>query len=160
MEKRANEFLRLSGEYYEVNKFKWRLMVDGFDEDIYNDTIIKVYDSILRGADTEGDLLGYWFRAFKNNINKKNSRKKTSDVDKCLSTKCEEENEINLLFSTISSILYQVRNKFDRRTFEVFRMYLLCNMSYQQIDDVAGVDSKEKISRVRKWILNDCKNYR
>ena len=33
-------------------------------------------------------------------------------------------------------------------------------MSYEQIDDVANVDSKEKIMRVRKWLMNDCKDYR
>ena len=71
MEKRAKEFLELSGKLYIQNRDKWKKMLDDFDEDIYNDTIIKVYESILKGADTEGDLNGYWFKSFKNNLNRK-----------------------------------------------------------------------------------------
>ena len=159
MEKRANEFLKLSGELYDINKAKWIKMFDGFDEDVYNDTIIKVYESILKGADIDGDLLGYWYKAFKNNLRKKHTRK---ELDSCLIPIDKvDENDINLYFSTISSILYQVYQKFDRKTFEVFRMYLLCNMSYQQIDDVVNTDSKEKISRIRKWLMvNGKKDFR
>lgn len=158
MEKRANEFLRLAGELYEEKKSKWRGLVVGFDEDVFNDTIIKVYESILRGADTQGDLKGYWFKSFKNNLRKHHIKMKLSDT--IIKEKECNEDDVNLLFSTISIILYNVYKRFDRRTFEVFRMYLLCNMSYEQIDDVANVDSKEKISRVRKWLTNDCKDYR
>ena len=84
MEKRAKEFLELSGRLYTTNKEKWKKMVDGFDEDVYNDTILKVYDSILKGADTQGDLNGYWFKSFKNNLNRNKDyshKKKRDDTD-------------------------------------------------------------------------------
>ena len=68
MEQRANEFLKLSGELYESNKKKWRKAVEGFDEDVYSDSILKVYDAILKGEDTEGDIVQYWFKTFKNNL--------------------------------------------------------------------------------------------
>ena len=158
MEKRAKEFLELSGKLYTTNKNKWKTMVDGFDEDVYNDTIIKVYESILKGADTQGDLVGYWFKSFKNNLNRNKDyshKKNKDDVDvyDVLKDKEYEENNVNLYYSTISNILLKVKHKFDRKTFEVFRMYLLCDMSYEQLNQTTGLcDCKERISRVRKFI--------
>ena len=165
MEKRAKEFLELSGKLYTTNKNKWKTMVDGFDEDIYNDTIIKVYESILKGADTQGDLNGYWFKSFKNNLNRNkyySHKKKRDDTDviELLKDKEYEENNVNLYYSTISDILLKVKHKFDRKTFEVFRMYLLCDMSYEQLNSITGLcDCKERISRVKKWI-NEFKDNR
>lgn len=165
MEKRAKEFLELSGRLYTTNKEKWKKMVDGFDEDIYNDTILKVYDSILKGADTQGDLNGYWFKSFKNNLNRNKDyshKKKRDDTDviELLKDKEYEENNVNLYYSTISDILLKVKHKFDRKTFEVFRMYLLCDMSYEQLNSITGLcDCKERISKVKKWI-NEFKDNR
>ena len=133
-------------------------MVDDFDEDIYNDTILKCYESILKGADTGGDLQGYWFKSFKNNLNRNKdySHKKNkdeTDVYDVLKDKEYEENNINLCYSMISDILLKVKHKFDRKTFEVFRMYLLCNMSYDKLNELTGMsDCKERITKVRKWI--------
>lgn len=158
MEKRAKEFMDLAGKMYEQNKRKWSNIVEDFDEDIYSDTIVKVYESILKGADTDGDLQGYWFKSFKNNLNKNHKTINKVDSD-TIKEKEEEENKVNIYYSTISDILIKVKHKFGRKTFEVFRMYLLCNMSYEQLDKLTGVDSKERISKVRKW-LNDKKDFR
>ena len=79
------------------------------------------------------------------------------DVFKILKDKEDDENKINLYYSTISGILLSVRRHFDKKTFETFRMYLLCGMSYEQLDNLTGMnDSKTRISKVRKW-LNDNK---
>lgn len=157
MEKRAREFLELSGRLYEANKNKWKKMVDGFDEDVYNDTILKVYDSILKGEDIEGDLVGYWYKSFKTNIKRYKDysyekNKDTKDVLEYLKGKEDEENRVNVYYSEISNILLKVKQKFDRKTFEIFRMYLLCNVSYERLDELTGLDSKERISKVRRWL--------
>lgn len=155
MERKAQEFLTLSGELYEENKRKWKNLVPNFDEDVYNDSIIKVYDAILKGEDTEGDVLAYWFKAFKNNLNRKKSYTKNKDkeeIDDKVKEKELEEKDINIYYSTISVILCKVRHQFSRKTFEVFRMYLLCNMSYEELDRITGVDSKERIMKVRQWL--------
>lgn len=157
MEKRAREFLELSGRLYEANKNKWKKMVDGFDEDVYNDTILKVYDSILKGEDIEGDLVGYWYKSFKTNIKRYKDysyekNKDTKDVLEYLKGKEDEENRVNVYYSEISDILLKVKQKFDRKTFEIFRMYLLCNVSYERLDELTGLDSKERISKVRRWL--------
>ena len=158
MEKRAKQFLEMTGELYIKNREKWKSMVDGFDEDIYNDTIIKCYDSILKGEDTGGDLQGYWFKSFKNNLNRNkeysnNRNKVDEDVMDLLKDKQTEEETINLYYSAVSDILYKVKQHFNKKTFEVFRMYLLCEMSYEQLNATTGLtDCKERISKVRKWL--------
>lgn len=160
MYKKAVEFLKISGELYETNKIRWKKLVNDFDEDVYNETIVKVYDAILRGEDTDTDIVAYWFSSFKNNLKRNKGYKDNEDkeeVDKMNNRECDEE-KINLYYSKIRFILLKVRDNFDRKTFELFRMYLLCNMSFEQLDTISGVDSKEKIMRVRKWI-NDKKNF-
>ena len=159
MEKKAKEFLELSGKLYEFNKKKWSKMVDGFDDDVYNDTIIKVYECILDGEDIDGDLVGYWFKSFKNNLyrHKKYKTNQTKESLDNVKDDLVDEDKNDIDYSNVSVILLKIRNHFDRNTFVVFRMYLLCNMSYDKIDELTGVDSKGRITRVKKW-LNDNKN--
>lgn len=165
MEKAAKEFLEQSGRLYETNKRKWRTHLKDkglvFSEDIYNDSIIKTYEAILK-KEVDGDYMGYWYQTFLNNTkrDKKYSYNKKEDVDvtDCLKEKETEETNVNLYYSAISVILSKVRKQFDRKTFEIYRMYLLCNMSYEQLNNLTGVcDSKQRISKVRKWINDKIK---
>lgn len=166
MEKAANEFLTKAGELYENNKIKWSKIIKDkgydFSEDIYNDSIIKTYDAIIKKEIDTTDYLGYWYKTFINNTKRdeKYARNKivdNEDVFDILKGKEDEESKINVYISAISDILLLVRKQFDRKTFETFRMYLLCGMSYEQLDNLTGMnDSKTRISKVRKW-LNDNK---
>lgn len=166
MEKAAQEFLIQSGELYEKNKKKWSKIIKDkgyeFSEDIYNDSIIKTYDAIIKREVDTTDYLGYWFKTFINNTKRDDKyarNQMTDDVDifKILKDKEDEESKINVYISAISDILLKVRKQFNRKTFEIFRLYLLCGMSYEQLDNLTGMnDSKTRISKVRKW-LNDNK---
>lgn len=167
MEKAANDFLIQSGNMYEVNKKKWKKILKDkgyvFSEDIYNDSIIKTYDAIIKKEVDTTDYMGYWYKTFINNTKRDEQyaiNKLTYydvDVFDVLKDKESEETNVNIYYSTISSILLKIRNKFERKTFETFRMYLLCGMSYEQLDNLTGMnDSKMRISKVRKW-LNDNK---
>lgn len=161
MEKAAKEFLEQSGRLYETNKVKWRKMLADkgleFSEDIYNDSIIKTYDAILKKEVDTTDYLGYWYQTFLNNTKRdlkySYHKKTTDDVNDILKEKTTDESEINLYYSAISTILLKVKHKFDLKTFEVFRMYLLCNTSYEKLNELTGLkDCRERISRVRKWL--------
>lgn len=161
MEKAAQDFLIQSGELYEKNKKKWSKIIKDkgydFSEDIYNDSIIKTYDAIIKREIDTTDYLGYWFKTFINNTKRdekyaRNQMTDNVDVFEILKDKEYEDGKINVYISSISDILLSVRRHFDRKTFETFRMYLLCGMSYEQLDNLIGTDSKLKISKVRKWI--------
>ena len=165
MEKAAKEFLEQSGRLYETNKRKWKTLLKDkgleFSEDIYNDSIVKTYEAILK-KEVDGDYMGYWYTTFLNNSKRdvKYSYHKREDVDvfDVLKEKEYEESNVNLYYSTISVILSKVKKQFDRKTFEVYRMYLLCNMSYEQLNSLTGLhDCKERISKVRKWINDKIK---
>lgn len=163
MERRANEFLELSGRLYEENKRKWKTLFKDFDEDVYNDTILKVYDNLLDGVDTEGDLNGYWFKSFKNNLKRHKDYKENQskgEIDNNVKEKGYEENDVSIYYSTIKDIFNRVRNNFDRKTFEVFRLYMLCKMSYDELDNLTGLDSKERIMKVRRWLNGGKENFR
>lgn len=84
-EMKGKDFLTYSGEHYEENKKKWsaRLKKQGltFSEDIYNDTILKVYEHI---DDYTGDIESYWYKAFLLNTKrdtKYSYHKKDDDID-------------------------------------------------------------------------------
>lgn len=165
MEKAAQDFLIQSGELYEKNKKKWSKIIKDkgydFSEDIYNDSILKTYDAILKKETNMAECVGYWYKTFINNTKRdekyaRNQIVDDEDVFDILKGKEDEESKINVYISVISDILLKVRKQFDRKTFETFRMYLLCGMSYEQLDNLTGTDSKLKISKVRKW-LNDNK---
>lgn len=161
MKDEANDFLKKSGELYELNKRKWSKILKEkgleFSEDIYNDSILKTYDAILKKETNMDECVGYWYQTFLNNTKRdeKYARNQmTDDVDvfEILKDKEYEDGKINVYISSISDILLSVRRHFDRKTFETFRMYLLCGMPYEQLDNLIGTDSKLKISKVRKWI--------
>lgn len=163
MEKAARDFLNKSGELYEINKRKWSKIVKDigykFSEDIYNDSILKTYDAIIKREVDTTDYIGYWFKSFLNNT-KRNELYAVNqlvdddiDVYDYLEDKEDEENKVTLYYSTISSILLKIHNHFDRKTSETFRLHLLCNMSYEELDKLTGMkDSKQRISKVKKWL--------
>lgn len=168
MEKAAKEFLAEAGRLYEKNKKKWsKVLTDkglSFNEDIYNDSIIKTYDAIIKKEIDTTDYLGYWYQTFINNTRRDTKyayhNRVDDDVNEILKEREYEETQVNLYYSAISSILYKVKQNFDRKTFETFRMYLLCNMSYEQLDNLTGMnDSKQRISRVKKWLNDKVRDY-
>lgn len=88
MEKAAKDFLKKSAEKYEVNKNKWKNIVEKkgyeFSEDIFQDSILKTYDAILK-KETDTDFMGYWFVTFLNSTKRntlyKKNKIKTIDID-------------------------------------------------------------------------------
>jgi DNA-directed RNA polymerase specialized sigma24 family protein len=167
MEKAANEFLKKSGELYEINKRKWKKIIKdigySFSEDIYNDSILKTYDAIIKKQIDTTDYLGYWYQTFINNTKRDEKYARNQLIDEVdvydyLEEKEYEENKVTLYYSTISSILLEIHKHFNRKTFETFRLHLLCNMSYEEIDKLTGIkDSKQRISKVKKWVHDNKK---
>lgn len=64
-----------------------------------------------------------------------------------------KQDSINLYYSTLSAILYEVRKQFGKRTYEVYRLYLLCDMTYDEINRIKGLrDSEDRIMEVNRWL--------
>lgn len=167
MEKRAREFLELSGIHYEEYRKKWKSQLKKlnlkWDDDIYNETIVSVYESInedevMDGAD-DSILLGYWYRSFINNLKRdkkysRNSKKEDIDSIDVLKERPYELEDDNLYNELIKTILIKVKDNFSHRTYHLFKMYYLTpEMTYDELVKTTGVtDAKGIIMRVRKWL--------
>lgn len=159
MEDKANEFLKESGRLYELNKKKWKQSLANkglvFNEDIYNDSIIKTYDAILKKEVDDGDYMGYWYSTFLNNTkrdSKYSYHNKDDDTDVFVYLKdvvYEEPKTID--YERIRVILNKVKTNHSVRSYHLFLMYYLTpKMSYDELKSITGIsDVKGIIMRVK-----------
>lgn len=165
MEKRARQFLDLSAKYYEKNKTKWNNLLKSvgliFDDDVYNDTIIKVYDKLMGDEDletTEDEVIAYWYQSFVNNIKRNkqysfNSKRDDSDVIELLKDEEYTVESHHLYYPTIRLLLEKIRNNYDIRNYHLFKMYYLVpEMTYDNLSSIIGCNVKSTINKMRKWL--------
>ena len=164
MEKRAREFLELSATLYNENKKKWKPILKNmglqFDEDIYSDSILKVYDAIMKGEDTEGDVIGYWYRCFINNTKRDkqysyNSKRDDIDVIDYLKDKAEQVSTAETYYPTIRELLDKVKNNYDIKSYHLFKIYYLTHITFEELSEIVGYDVKTKIMKIKKWIKDN-----
>lgn len=164
METRAREFLDLSARMYEQNKDKWEHLLKSiglsFDEDIYNDTIIKIYDKLVNEEDiekTEDEIIAYWYQSFVTNIKRdkkyaRNAKKDDRDVIELLKDKEYLVGASHLYYPTIRLLLEKVKGEFEETDFQAFKMYYLGGYTFEQVEDAVGHNAKAKIIKMRKWL--------
>lgn len=150
-----------------------------WDEDIFSDTIIKCYESIVKRGIKDKSPQGienYFFMAFKNNImnERRYSRIKKRDYN-ITSDNINElyENWYNSNFSDARvkivndlykdfSILYimsQVEDNFDSEHFYLFRIKTLVpDMTFKKLADTTKVKaSRRKCIEVMRWVKENIK---
>lgn len=158
---KADEFLTYSGQHYDSNKKKWkeRLKKIGysFSEDIYNDSIIKVYDKLKQDTNKESkdiDIEAYWYQSFLINT-KRNSdysfiknKDDTVDVLKYLDEFPADDNV------TLLSDYKDIFNLYkDNKDFHLFLIYHLTDVTYKELEDLTGIkDVKYKIRSITNKI--------
>ena len=150
---KKQEFLRYVNENYESTKKKWtaRLKKQGlaFSEDIFQDTIWKIYSHIDEYA---GDIESYWYKAFLTNTKRDaqyHYHKRDDDVDvfEYLSDVPADEPPI---------LLEDIEDGFKALT-EVekylFLIYYLTDISYTQLEELTGIkDVRYKLKKIIKKI--------
>jgi hypothetical protein len=161
MQKAAEEFLNRAGKLYEENRVKWKglLKKQGmiFNEDIYNDSIIKTYDAILK-KEVDKDYDGYWYRTFLNNSKrdlKYSYHNRDDGVDVIEYLKEFPYEEYKDKTDIILEVLKKVRDSSTPRGFHLFLMYyLLPDMTYDELKKITGIsDVKGIIMRIKDDIL-------
>lgn len=158
----GDEFLEYAGMRYEVNRKKWKTRLSkmglSFDEDIYQDTLLKLYDHFNEYPYT-GDVDGYWYQAFVNNIRRDarySYHKRDDDVD-VLKYLDEQPYEPPKVYTELFKNLSQYEDDID---YHLFRIYHLGNMGYKEIEDLTGVkDVRNKIRRIRIMLDDNFKDY-
>lgn len=154
----ADEFLEYAGKHYKDIKKKWttRLKKQGlsFSEDIFQDTILKVYSHIEEYKGT--DIDGYWYKSFLQNTRRDgdysyHKRDDTIDVLAYLDNFPNEDPPI--LLSAIEDKLKSI-DIIDRH---LLIMYYLTDMSYMEIEELTGL--KDVRYRLKK-IVDKIRGYK
>lgn len=163
MEKRAREFLDLTATLYEKNKVKWTGLLKSvglvFNEDVYNDTIIKVYEKVITDDidKTDDELIAYWYQSFVNNIKRDkqysvNSKRDDSDVIDLLKNEEYIVEIPHITYTTIRYLLNKVKAEYNDKDYHLFKMYYLTTLTYDELSFVVGSNVKTKINNMRKWL--------
>lgn len=170
----AKRFLKFANEHYEDYKKKWaKYLYDkqvDFDEDVFSDTILKVYDYIEKNGindTTDSGLANYWFKAFNTNIKREKqysrnvNRDKNVDATEELDKEINGEDELKLKIRSqvfddwlIVYILRLVEDNFDSISFHCFRLYyILDKMTYSKLREITKVpDSKKRVVTIKNWL--------
>lgn len=155
---KGKEFLDYSGKHYEENKKKWsaRLKKQGltFSEDIYNDTILKVYEHI---NDYTGDIESYWYKAFLLNTKrdtKYSYHKKDDDIDVIELLSDIPDDGPPILLDEISEGIKSI----DEVDKHIFLIYYLTDFTYSQLEELTGIkDIKYRLKKIVKQIKGNKK---
>lgn len=173
--KQTEEFNRIMNKNFSQYKKKLKqfCFLNGltFDDDVLQETYVKVYSKIERSgikAKTEQEYLDYFFKAFKLNtyLNyKTNLAKQDDNIDVQGLELLENEpyDESQLRFDDFSRNYLEnvVKEKFDIVTYRVWRIrYLVTingkDLNYKQVKEITGVkDTRRRIVMVNKFLRDN-----
>lgn len=151
----------------ETNKRYADSKLGGFDEDVFYDTILKIYDKILKESiidDTPEGMANYLFKSFKTNVmrEKQYARNKKEDLNydqDNIPTAYEnwyEQNNISAkekLLSDLRKDFFTLRlaeiveENFDAEHFYLWRLKVFMGYTYKELAE------KTKIPSVRNKVL-------
>lgn len=151
----------------ETNKRYADSKLGGFDEDVFYDTILKIYDKILKESiidDTPEGMANYLFKSFKTNVmrEKQYARNKKEDLNydqDSIPTAYEnwyEQNNISAkekLLSDLRKDFFTLRlaeiveENFDAEYFYLWRLKVFMGYTYKELSE------KTKIPSVRNKVL-------
>ena len=173
----SSRFLKFANEHYEDYKKKWaKYLYDRqvyFDEDVFSETVLKVYDYINTNGikdDSDSGLANYWFKSFNTNIKREKqysrnvNRDKNIDATEELSKEMNGEDELKLKIRrhvyedwSIVYILRLVEDNFDSISFHCFRLYyILDKMTYSKLREITKVpDSKKRVVTIKNWLKDN-----
>ena len=174
---KAKRFLKFANEHYEDYKKKWaKYLYDrqvDFDEDVFSETVLKVYDYINTNGikdDSDSGLANYWFKSFNTNIKREKqysrnvNRDKNIDATEELSKEMNGEYELQLKIRrhvfedwSIVYILRLVEDNFDSISFHCFRLYyILDKMTYSKLREITKVpDPKKRVVTIKNWLKDN-----
>lgn len=167
----SHHYQELKGKYAKFckeNNYDW-------DEDIFSDTYLKIYDCIIKNGikdDTPHGMSGYTFMSFKNNIrneqrycrNKNRNKNISSDNINDLYEEWYNQNNDTAtkkiekdLFQDFSVfyIMLKVEERFDPEYVYLFKVKTLTpNMTFKKLAETCKniKSTRKKILEVQHWI--------
>lgn len=143
-----------------------------YDEDVFSDTYLKIYEKILKSGlkdTTPEGYLNYTFMSFKTNTRREpmyarhRLRDLNVDDDKLIDLYegyingqiGEKEKLVNDLFKDYSTlyIMYKVEEQFPKDQFHLFKLKFMGNITYKELRKKTGVKGcREKVNEVLNWL--------
>ena len=156
---KANEFLQYSGEHYTEVKKKWsaRLKKQGisFDEDIFQDTIIHIFDILQKKEVEDVNIENYWYQSFLINTKRegKYSRhKRDDDIDVYVYLDEFPVEDRGILLSDIEDKLNAL-NDIERH---LMYIYYLTDITLKELEELTNIkDLRYKLKSIVKKIKNN-----
>lgn len=141
-----------------------------FSEDIYNDTVIQIHKIIEKKGKLDDmscdGIKRYFVRSYVNNLRceKRYAYVKKRDLnitkeefneryEQSLTSKQEKIIKDLLEDFSVLYIMKMVELNFDSEHYHLYKLKMLCNLTYKQIHDKTHIKkSREKILEVNNWV--------
>ena len=176
----AIKFINTVNDNYETIKKELQSYCDSvgekFDEDIFQDTIIKCYTLIDKNGEMKDSSYqgckNFMFQAFKRNLKREQQYARNQKRDANV-TNLSKHNEVYLnskltseeklksdLYKDFATLylLKQVEEHFDGEHFYLFRLKTFTNMTYAQLAEKTGIKGcRQKVVDVKNWLKDNVK---
>ena len=176
----AIKFINTVNDNYETIKKELQSYCDSvgerFDEDIFQDTIIKCYTLIDKNGEMKDSSYqgckNFMFQAFKRNLKREQqyarNQKRDANVTNLskhnevyLNSKLTQEEKLKSdLYKDFATLylLKQVEEHFDGEHFYLFRLKTFTNMTYAQLSEKTGIKGcRQKVVDVKNWLKDNVK---
>lgn len=176
----AIKFINTVNDNYETIKKELQSYCDSvgekFDEDIFQDTIIKCYTLIDKNGEMKDSSYqgckNFMFQAFKRNLKREQqyarNQKRDGNVTNLskhnelyLNSKLTQEEKLKSDLYKDFATLYlmkKVEEQFDGEHFYLFRLKTFTNMTYAQLAEKTGIKGcRQKVVDVKNWLKDNVK---
>lgn len=176
----AVKFINTINDHYETVKKELQSYCDSvgekFDEDIFQDTILKCYTLIDKNGEMKDSSYqgckNFMFQAFKRNLKRETqyarNQKRDANVTNLskhnevyLNSKLTQEEKLKSDLYKDFATLYlmkKVEEQFDGEHFYLFRLKTFTNMTYAQLAEKTGIKGcRQKVVDVKNWLKENVK---
>ena len=176
----AKRFINTVNDNYETIKKELQSYCDSvgekFDEDIFQDTIIKCYTLIEKNGEMKDSSYqgckNFMFQSFKRNLKREQqyarNQKRDANVTNLskhnelyLNSKLTQEEKLKSDLYKDFATLYlmkRVEEEFDDEHFYLFRLKTFTNMTYAQLAEKTGIKGcRQKVVDVKNWLKDNVK---
>ena len=171
----ADKFLKWINDNYQIQKDKLLAFCNDkkyeFDEDIFSDTYLKIYDKILKYGikdDSDKGFDNYMFISFKINTirDRQYARNQKRDgnvinlsgaYENYKNTELSQEEKLKSdLYKDFATLylLHKAEQQFDQESFYLFKLKVFeKGLTYKQLQEKTGIKGcRQKVVNVKNWL--------
>ncbi len=171
----ADKFLKWINDNYQIQKDKLVAFCNDkkyeFDEDIFSDTYLKIYDKILKYGikdDSDKGFDNYMFISFKINTirDRQYARNQKRDgnvinlsgaYENYKNTELTEQEKLKSdLYKDFATLylLHKAEQQFDQESFYLFKLKVFeKGLTYKQLQEKTGIKGcRQKVVNVKNWL--------